>query len=80
MSLDLKHSEASFSPKSIDSLCLRVAQMPTSRSMAIFMLTTTTDNNDDDTTEYITPCACVWGNNPIPYPDPIKVHDDSVVR
>jgi hypothetical protein len=36
VSLDLKHTEASFSPSSIDSLCLRVAQVPKSRDMAIF--------------------------------------------
>ena len=40
MSLNLKHTEASSSPNSIDSLCLRVAQMPTSQDMAIFVLTT----------------------------------------
>jgi hypothetical protein len=36
VSLDLKHTEASFSPGSIDSLYLRVAQVPSSRDMAIF--------------------------------------------
>ena len=42
VSLDLMHTEASFSPNSIDLLCLRVAQTPTSRDMAIFVLMTTT--------------------------------------
>jgi hypothetical protein len=36
MSLDLKHTEASFSPSSIDWLCSRVAQLPRSQNMAIF--------------------------------------------
>jgi hypothetical protein len=35
--LDLKHNEASFSPNSIDSLFLRVAQVPRSGDMAIFV-------------------------------------------
>jgi hypothetical protein len=39
VSLDLKHAEATFSPSSIDSLCLQVAQVPTSRDMAIFVST-----------------------------------------
>jgi hypothetical protein len=30
VSLDLKHTEASFSPRSLDSLCFRVAQVPRS--------------------------------------------------
>jgi hypothetical protein len=34
------YTEASFSPNSIDSLCLRVAQVPSSREVAIFVLTT----------------------------------------
>jgi hypothetical protein len=33
----LKHTEASFSPNSIDSLYLRVAEMPRTRDMAIFV-------------------------------------------
>ncbi len=37
MSLDLKHTEASFSPSLIDSLYLRVAEMPRCRDMAIFV-------------------------------------------
>jgi hypothetical protein len=41
VSLDLKHTGASFSPNLIDSLCLRVAQVPRSRDVAIFVLTTT---------------------------------------
>jgi hypothetical protein len=40
VSLDLKQTEASFSQNSIDSLSLRVAQVPTSREVAIFVLTT----------------------------------------
>ena len=57
VSLDLKHTEASFSPNSIDSLCLRVIRTPRTRDMAIFVLTTTT-------TRPITlpPCACARGN------------------
>jgi hypothetical protein len=39
VSLDLKHNEASFSTNSIDWLCLRVAQVPRSRDMAIFVST-----------------------------------------
>jgi hypothetical protein len=35
-SIDFKHTEAIFSPGSIDSLYLRVAQVPRSRDMAIF--------------------------------------------
>ena len=59
MSLDLKHTEASFSPNVTDSLCLRVTQVPRSRDKAIFMLTTTT------TTRLITlpPYACEQGKN-----------------
>jgi hypothetical protein len=41
VSLDLKHTEASFSLNSIDLLCLRVSQMPTSREVAISWATTT---------------------------------------
>jgi hypothetical protein len=37
---DSKHNEAGFSTISTDSLCLRVAQMPRSRDLAIFVLTT----------------------------------------
>ena len=44
------HTEASFSPNSIDLLCLRVAQTPPSRDMVIFVLTTTTTT----TTQLIT--------------------------
>ena len=40
VSLDLIHTEASFSPNSIDRLCLRVPWMPISRDMAIFVLMT----------------------------------------
>jgi hypothetical protein len=41
VSLDLKPTEASFLPNLTDSLCLRVAQVPRSRDMAIFGLVTT---------------------------------------
>ena len=49
MSLDLKHTEASFLPSPIDWLYLRVADMPRCRDLAIFVRTTdnrqqTTDN------------------------------------
>jgi hypothetical protein len=37
---DLKHNEAGFSTISTDSLCLRVAQKPRSRDLAIFVLRT----------------------------------------
>jgi hypothetical protein len=39
---DSKHNEAGFST---DSLCLRVAQMPRSRDLAIFVLTTDRQTN-----------------------------------
>ena len=60
MSLDLKHTEANSSPNWTDSRCLRVAQVPKSRDMAIFVFTTTTTT----TTRPITlpPCACARGN------------------
>ena len=50
-----KRIEASFSPMSTDSLYLRVAQMPRSRDIAIFVPTT-------DKTDCFTPCACARGN------------------
>jgi hypothetical protein len=34
-------TEASYSQDSIDSLCLRIAQVPTSKEVQIFVLTTT---------------------------------------
>jgi hypothetical protein len=37
---DLRHNEAGFSMISTDSLCIRVAQMPRSRDLVIFVLTT----------------------------------------
>ncbi len=52
MSLDLKHTEASFLPRPIDSLYLRVAEMPRCRDLAIFVRTT-----DDRQTDYLTPAA-----------------------
>jgi hypothetical protein len=39
MSLDLKYTEAGFLPSSIDSLRLKVAQVPRSRDMAICVST-----------------------------------------
>ena len=59
MPKESKHTEASFSPISTDSLCLLVVQMPRSRDVAIFV--PTTDKND-----CFTPCACARGNN-LPY-------------
>jgi hypothetical protein len=50
LSLDLKHTEVSFLPNSIDSLCLRVAQMPRSREVVIFWTTLS-----DAMTDYFTP-------------------------
>ena len=41
VSLDLMHTEVSFSPNLIDSLCLQVAWMPTPRDIVIFVLTVT---------------------------------------
>ena len=54
-----KHTEPSFSPISTDSLSLRVAQMPASRDLAIFV-----PANDDDKTDCFTHCACARGNKP----------------
>ena len=73
---DSKHNEARFSTISTDKLYLRVAQIPRSPDLAIFVLTTdktdyltpcacargNNDNNNDDTTDYFTPCACARGN------------------
>jgi hypothetical protein len=52
MSLDLKHTEASFSPSTIDSLYLRVTEMPRCRDLAIFVRTT-----DNRQTDCLTPAA-----------------------
>ena len=41
VSLNLKHTKASFSPSLTDLLCLWVAQVPRSRDMETFVLTTT---------------------------------------
>ena len=51
---ELKHTEASFSPISTDSCCLRVAQIPISQDMAIFMVTTTDRQTDRRQTKPIT--------------------------
>ena len=40
MPKDLKHTEASFSPISTNLLCLRVAQIPISPDLVIFVVTT----------------------------------------
>ena len=40
MPKESKHTEASFLPISTDSLCLRVAQIPRSRDVAIFVVMT----------------------------------------
>ena len=59
LSHNWKHNEVSFSKISTDSLCLRVAQMPRSQDLVIFVLTTT----DNRQTNFFTPCcACMRGN------------------
>jgi hypothetical protein len=45
-SIVLKHTKASFSPYSIDSLCLQVAQVPKSWNMVIFVSTDTVRQRD----------------------------------
>ena len=63
VSIDLKHTEANFSPSSIDSLCLQVAQVPRPPDLAILCgrrLTTTTMMTD--MTNYLTCCCtCTYG-------------------
>jgi hypothetical protein len=49
MSLNLKQTEAGFSPSSIDSLCLRVAETPRCRDLAIFVRMT--DRQPDTQTD-----------------------------
>jgi hypothetical protein len=51
------HRGQFFLPNSIDSLCLRVAQMPESREVVIFWTTTTTPRPIT-----LPPCACARGN------------------
>ena len=68
MSLDTKHTEASFSVFSLNLthlLCLRVAEVTRSLDMAIFVLMMTTTTPTAMTMQPITlsPCACVRGNN-----------------
>jgi hypothetical protein len=46
---DSKHNEAGFSTILIDLLCLRVAQVPRSRDLAIFVLTTNRQQTDRQT-------------------------------
>jgi hypothetical protein len=60
VSLDLKHTEPTFSPSPIDSLCLGVAQVPMSQDMAIFVST-----DDRQTAQCFTPAAhaCTRGNH-----------------
>ena len=57
--MESKHTEASFSAISTDSLCfiIRVAQMPISRDLAVFVPT-----DDNRQTDCFTPCACARGN------------------
>ena len=62
-----KGTEAIFLPILTDSFCLRVAQMPRSQGVAIFVVMTTTDrwqtdNRQTDKTDCFTPCACARGN------------------
>ena len=57
MSLDLKHTEASFLPRPIDSLYLRVAEMPRCRDLAIFVRTRDRRQTIDGQTDYLTPDA-----------------------
>ena len=63
MSLDLKHTEVSFLPNLTDSRCLRVAQVPRSRDMAIFVLTTTITTTITIQLITLPPCACARGND-----------------
>ena len=56
---DFKHTEASFLPNSMDSLYLRVARMPRSRDLVIFVPPPTMT----DKTNCFTPCACARGND-----------------
>ena len=44
---DLKHTEASFLLILMDLLCLRIAQVPVSSDLVIFVLTTTIDIQTD---------------------------------
>ena len=52
---DSKHIQASFSLIPTDWICLRVAQMPRSQDLAIFVTT------DGQTDQLLYPCACTWG-------------------
>ena len=63
-------TEASFLPNKIDSSCLQCTSLDTyiSRYGDFYA----NDNADDDTTDYFTPCTCVWGNN-APEPLPIMI-------
>ena len=38
--------------------CLQLSQVPRSPDFDDFCV----NNNDDNTTDYFTPCACVWDN------------------
>ena len=68
-----KHTEAGFSPNLTDSSCLRVAQMPRSPKVAIFVPTTT-----DVQTDYFTPCACARGNEILREPRDKATDDTSL--
>ena len=71
MPLDSKHLKASFSPTSTDLLYIRVAKVPKSQDLVIFVDDNDNNNDDDnddndndnDMTNYFTPCACARGNN-----------------
>ena len=58
-----KYTEASFSPISMYSFALQVAQGPRTPKLAIFVRTTTTTTTTTDIqTDCFTPCACARGN------------------
>ena len=85
MSIDLTHTEDSFSPESIDWLCLRVALIDayTSRYGG-FCAHDDNDNDANDTTDYFIPCACARGNNSSSYSRkpwycPLNTHDLTIL-
>ena len=61
MPLDSKHPEASFSPTSTGSLYFRVAEMPKSQDLAIFLWTTTTTTTTTATRPITLPLAHARG-------------------
>ena len=52
MPLDSKHTEANFLTNLTDSLLIQVPRLP---DFYVY-------DDNDDTTDYFTPCACMWGN------------------